>query len=292
MRRLCACMWLLVLVLPVAVAGAALDSATQPAEAHSRSQEEEWGDAPEGLNPPVIAYPSTGVLGQFPTCARVDPAGLLRHWMTAGWFGPNFDSEGDGNAANCFVIPSFPPYDADECFADGDAGLLIPDAYTIIGPLPPGMVVPCAPPVVNADLGPVCQTAVWGVDIDIDVTNNMPSNWTALVNVLVDWDQSGFWFGSSPCPGGLPAPEHVLVNFPVQNGYSGPLSLLNPPPFLIGPNPGYVWSRFTISESPVPMNWDGSAMFEDGETEDYLLHVRAPSPVEEGTWGCIKSLYR
>jgi len=33
----------------------------------------EFGDAPEG----VIAYPATGVIGQFPTCKTVGPAGYI-----------------------------------------------------------------------------------------------------------------------------------------------------------------------------------------------------------------------
>ncbi len=292
-HRVSICVLTLVLVLSLGGVDVLLSGESVDATLRSRDYPE-WGDAPEGANPPVVAYPSTGVPGSFPTCLRVDPANFLRHWMTMGWFGPTWDSEGDGNAANCFNTPSFPPYDADECFADGDAGLMIPDAYTIVGPVPPGTVVPCVTPIVNADLGIICQAAVWGVDVDIWVTNNMPSSWTAFVNVLADWDHNGGWGGSSMCPGVGLAPEHVLVNFPVPNQYSGPLSGVIPPPlpFLIGPNPGYVWTRFTISESPVPPNWDGAATFEDGETEDYLLHVRAPSPIEPGSWGCIKALYR
>jgi len=58
----------------------------------------------------------------------------------------------------------------------------------------------------------------------------------------------------------------VLINFIVPVGFVGPLSALNPPPFLIGGNPGFVWSRFSITEVPVPQNWDGSGMFEDGES--------------------------
>jgi hypothetical protein len=94
---------------------------------------EEWGDAPEG----GIAYPSTGVIGQFPTCS---PGLLIKHgsipplWT---YFGGTEDYETDGNAGACGV--GFPPYDADECFQDGDAGLIQPQPYTISQ----GVVVPC-----------------------------------------------------------------------------------------------------------------------------------------------------
>ncbi len=223
----------------------------------------DFGDAPEG----ALAYPATGALGSFPTCMTVGPAMWIHHTNFGAFFGPLVDFEPDGNAGLC---PLFAPYDADECFADGDAGLVIPPAYTIVG----GAVVPCPNALQPIALGLTCQTAVWGGNVDIMVINFMPSGTVGLVNVLMDWDQNGVWGGSSSCPPtGTPAPEHVLVNFPVPNGFVGPLSVLQPPPFLIGPNAGYVWTRFTISESPVPLGWDGSGMFEDGESEDYLLRI-------------------
>jgi len=222
----------------------------------------EYGDAPEG----GLAYPSTGVIGAFPTCITLQPPGFIRHGLAWGHFGPGFDFELDGNAGLC---PNcFPPYDKDECWQDGDAGLLIPEPYTIQA----GAVVPC-PQATGSALGITCTTAQWGRNIDIHVVNQMPVD--AYVNVLIDWNQDGKWSGVSPCTTAA-APEHVLVNFVVPQGYVGPLSGLNPPAFLIGPNAGFVWSRFSITEKPVPTppeGWDGSGIFEDGETEDYLLRV-------------------
>jgi len=220
----------------------------------------EFGDAPEG--PGAVAYPSTGTLGAFPTCKTVGPSGWIEHNNFGAWFGPMVDFELDGNGGFC--PGCFPLYDQDECFIDGDAGLLIPDPYTI----DPGLnlnVIPC-PSGAGTLLGLVGNPAVWGVDIDIDVTNFMPSATTGYVNVLMDWNQNGIW--------GDPG-EHVLVNFPVPNGHTGPLSILGPPGFIIGPNPGYVWSRFSITEVPVSATpeWNGEGVFEDGETEDYLLKI-------------------
>jgi hypothetical protein len=229
--------------------------------------EGEYGDAPEG----ATAYPSLGVMGAFPTCVNCGPAGWVYHGPL-GWArfelvpAPGVDFENEGNAGLC---PNFAPYDADECFNDGDAGLMFPPAYTIQG----GIVVPCTGQ--TGPLGITCQMAVWGVDVDIWVINNMPVN--GFVNVLMDWDQNGQWAGASQCPGGA-APEHVLVNFLVPIGFAGPLSALGPPAFLIGPSDGYVWSRFTVSEHPVPNDWNGEEWFEDGETEDYLLLVD-PDPL-------------
>jgi len=225
------------------------------------------GDAPEG----ALAYPATGIVGQFPTCLTVGPAAsFIQHGLGQARFGPAWDAELDGNGGLC---PGFNPYDADECMNDGDAGLVVPGGFTIQGPPGGEQVVPC-PQSPAAPLGRTCLMAIWGGNVDILVTNNMPSN--GFVNVLIDWNQDGVWGGFSTCPGGTATPEHVLVDFPVPMGFNGPLSALGPPNFLIGPNPGYVWSRFTITERPIapaPGQWDGSGVFEDGETEDYLLRI-------------------
>ncbi len=224
----------------------------------------DFGDAPEG----ALAYPASGIVGQYPTCMNVGPAGWVQHTNFGAYFGPMVDLEPDGNGGLC---PAFNPYDNDECWGDGDAGLLHPPAYTIQG----GAVVPCAGEA--APIGQVCRTAAWGPNLDIHVVNNMPNQTVGYVNVLMDWDQDGKWGGASSCPTGA-APEHVLVNFPVPPGFAGPLSALGPPGFLIGPNAGHVWTRFTISEVMVPNDWDGAGSFEDGETEDYLLAVDPAQP--------------
>jgi len=240
-------------------------------------QDGEWGDAPEG----ALAYPSLGVIGAFPTCLNVGAPGTIVYHGPLGWsgFGPLVDFEPDGNAGSC---PIFAPYDLDECYMDGDAGLLFPGAFTIVG----GAVVPCTD--AGSPLGPVCTNAMWGLNLDIHVFNTMPV--PGYVNVVMDWDQSGNWAPSNQYH--CSAPEHVLVNFVVPVGFAGPLSALNPPPFLIGGNPGFVWTRFTISEAPVPQNWNGVGMFEDGESEDYLLLVDDSIPNETKSWSQIKGLYR
>lgn len=220
----------------------------------------EWGDAPENR----LAYPATGVIGKFPTC-RGGPAGDIRHNNFGAWLGPTMDRETtDGNGDNC---PNFPPYDGDECFLDGDSGLMFPPAYTIRG----GAVTPCVPGATGS-VGPVNQVARWGQNIDIWIHNWMPNHEPyamGYMNVLADWNQNGVWTD----PG-----EHILGNWLVLAKYDGPVSGLvpTPPPFTIGPNSGYVWFRATITEGPVPVPWDGSGIFEDGETEDYLLRVDPP----------------
>jgi hypothetical protein len=245
-------------------------------------RELEFGDAPEG----GIAYPSTAVIGQFPTCKTVGPAGWIEHNNFGAWFGPGFEFETDGDAGLC-ATGAFPPYDADECFNDGDAGLMFPQAYTIDGL---NNVVTC-PQSTGTALGKVCQMAIWGQDIDIRVHNTMPNESIGYVNVLMDWDQNGAWAGAASCPTAA-APEHVLVNFQVPNPYDGSLSALMPigTGFLIGPNHGYVWTRFSITEQPVPVDWNGEGSFEDGETEDYLLRVDA-QPADEFDFGDAPDTY-
>lgn len=228
----------------------------------------EYGDAPED----ALAYPSLGTVGQFPTCVGTGSAGFIQHNNFGANLGPMFDRETEGNAGSC---PLFNPnnYDRDECFQDGDAGLLFPPAYTITGPLGSEQVVSCTGQ--TGSLGRTCQTANWGTEIDLEVHNWMPNHppyVQGYLNVLIDWNQDGQWNGSSVCPGGA-APEHVLVNFVIPAMYDGTVAALTPPSFLIGPNSGYVWMRCSITEQPVPANWDGSGTFEDGETEDYLIHV-------------------
>ena len=92
---------------------------------HGLAQPMDFGDAPEG----ALAYPTLGVFGAFPTCITVGPLTWIQHTNFGALFGPMVDFEPDGNAGYC--APSFGPYDADECFYDGDAGLLFPQAYTI-----------------------------------------------------------------------------------------------------------------------------------------------------------------
>ncbi len=257
----------------------------------------DFGDAPEG-DPQqpgtAIAYPSLGVQGKFPTCITVGPPNSwIQHTNFGAWFGNTVDFEFDGNAGACGTAACFPPYDLDECFDstnngnNTDPGLIMPESYTIDGL---GNVVAC-PPWTGTALGQTCAIAVWGQDIDIWVHNTMPSHpeyLPAYVNVLIDWNQDGTWGGTASGPGCTNVPEHVLVDFVVPPLYIGPLSALTPPNFQIGPNRGYAWARFSITERPVSPNnerWDGSGAFEDGETEDYLLRIDPSQTTDELDFG-------
>ncbi|MFH1689858.1 MAG: hypothetical protein ABIE42_06415 [Candidatus Eisenbacteria bacterium] len=246
----------------------------------------DFGDAPED----GIAYPWLAVVGTFPTCLG-GSAAYVSH-SALGWSQfpgsgtpqAAFDVEADGNAGLCAGV-TFPLYDQDECYQDGDAGLGLPPAYTIDNL---GNIVPCT---TTGSLAAACATAVWGVDIDMSIMNTMPV--VGYFNALADWDHSGSWSGSSSCPGVGTAFEHFAVDVPVPIGYNGTVSgLPNIMPFLVGPNDLHVWFRFTVSESQVGAGWDGSGIFEDGETEDYLLLIAPDSPVNTASWGAIKALFR
>lgn len=244
-------------------AEAAIDFTTEPPGTG------DYGDAPEG----DLAYLSPATIGQFPTCVSAGPPGsyIFHHPNPGLYFGPSVDWESDGNAGTC---PTFNPdnYNQDECFQDGDAGLIVPVPYTIVGPVGSETIVPCVAE--SSEPWKTCRMAIWGISIDIHVENMLSDH--AYFNLLVDWDQDGEWGGSVTCPDGSVAGEHAVVNFIVPAGFSGPLSQLSPPDFRIGPNDGYVWARFTITEAPVPASWFGSGIFNYGETEDYLIAVADP----------------
>jgi hypothetical protein len=230
------------------------------------TEDRDFGDAPEG----VIAYPDEGVVGMFPTCVSVGPASWIEHDSQGTlYFGAKADVEAEGNGGKC---PTFAPdqYNRDETVNDGDAGLIKPRTYTIKGE--PGSQTVSALTFSGLEsIGNACLTASWGTTVDIEVHNTSRS--VAYVNVLFDWNHDGVWEGSSPCDG-VDVPEHVLVNFSVPAGYEGPLSDLGPSDFGIGPVSGYVWARFTITGEKVGKNWNGDGVFLNGETEDYLLHVK------------------
>ena len=236
----------------------------------------DFGDAPEG----ALAYPSLGIDGLFPTCVGVGPASWIEHASKWLWFGPNVDLESEGNAGTCGL---FNPnnYDQDEDYDDGDAGLVVPRPFTISGNLGSERVWALTS-TIDWELGQACQKAIWTRNIDIEVHNQRPDGRDGYVNILVDWNRDGIWQGNAKC-GDVNVPEHALVNFPVPHGFNGLLSELDPPDLKVAnlPDLSFVWTRFTITERPIeapggkdPWWWNGDGVFDDGETEDYLLQVR------------------
>lgn len=225
----------------------------------------DFGDAPED----ALAYPASGVIGKFPTCPDDGPAGFVRHANNGRtYLGNSVDYETDGNGGRC---PTFSPdlYDQDETGADGDCGV-DQGLYTIRDSGGTPVVVPLLPDYIDS-LGSKCEIGKWGTNLDLWYYTENPEG--SYVNVLIDWNQDGEWGGEDSCtPSGVSTPERVLRNFHNPDG-NGFLSFWHPPDFKIGPNPGYVWARFTITEEELPWNWNGEGDFANGETEDHLLLV-------------------
>jgi hypothetical protein len=234
----------------------------------------EYGDAPEG----ALAYPGTAVIGTFPTCLDPTVAGYVSHEVKETlYLGPSLDGETDGNSGIC--NPFMAPYNNDECFNDGDAGLIKPATYTISG----SSIVPCNG--TGGILGAVLDTAQWGQNIDLFVTNTTGE--TAYLNVLIDFNQDGEWKYVPDCPCDVDIVEHILVDFPIPTGYSGPVSALLPPEFYISVYAGYHWMRTTLSDEPVGNDWNGAGQFDAGETEDYLVRVQQRSEIPVSNWAII-----
>lgn len=232
----------------------------------------EYGDAPEG----GPAYPPLGVLGNFPTCIDIGGYYVSHGPVQLAWFGTGVDYEPNGNGGPCH----FPPPEQDECWGptDLDAGLLGVSPFSID---PTGtQILPCGGLPIHP-LGNPCQIVSWGPTMDI-VVNNF-SGMDCAVNVLVDWNHDGRWYGQSVCPGGGVAEEHAVQNLPVPDGYAGTLAGLGASALQLGPDPGYVWVRFSIASlsEAVPIGWTGAQQFDFGESEDYLLLVGDPAPAGE-----------
>jgi PKD repeat protein len=245
--------------------GSLSDSRVRDDYIHPYAAHYEFGDAPEG----VLAYPSSGVMGKFPTCKEAGAAGYIQHDDNGKtYLGPDVDYEADGNGGLC---PAFSPdqYNHDETAGDGDCGV-DQAMYTITGSAGSETVVPLMTGYIDS-LGSKCETGSWGTNLNLWYYTENPAG--AYVNVLIDWNQDGEWGGTETCPHtGESAPERILRNFHVPEG-NGFLSSWDPPDFQIGPNPGYVWARFTITEEEVPWTWTGDGEFDNGETEDHLLYV-------------------
>lgn len=224
-----------------------------------QAQSEELGDAPYL----VRAYPPNGAIGQFPTC--LSSPDYVHHQFSSGlYLGASVDTEIDGNHDQC----GFTPHDHDECFGDGDAGLINPRPFTI--DYATNTLVDCGsgPP---TSLGLSCSPISWGPQLDIQITNSDPT--PAYLNMLADWDRSGRWEpGELMCQNGVTFSEQVIHNLVVPPLFSGTLSGLNPPVRLKG-QPGLVWVRFTLSSVAAPADWRGGGDMGTGETEDYLLRV-------------------
>jgi len=246
------------------------------------SAQMDFGDAPDSLAPcSGLAYPDIGVYGHFPTI-RTSSAGVCRGERVSNsigglYFGPGIDA--DPGAAPAL----FPPYDTDECYLDGDAGLIAPTPWTIVtgGALECGLrYAACAAG--GGSIGSPCGQATWRIALQ-----NNESSFAPFVNVLVDWNRDGDWCDAVDCDGRV-VEERLVTNVAVLETGNVELVLENLP---VGSTPGYVWARISVERQMRVVNWDGSGAGEEGESEDYLLLVGNPSAVRPSTWGSIKARY-
>lgn len=235
----------------------------------------EYGDAPEG----VPAYPYLGVIGSFPTCKDAGPSGYIRHAaLGQRYLGYRVDYEIEGNAGHCFGAGI--RYDQDDLnpstwvFGERtfrDEGLLNIDAYSIKEIGGTHHIWPGSVTMPNGIMGEPGETIYWGTNFDLEY--HVDSEDGAWLNVFADWDQNGIWQSMVDFETGRVLNENPVQNFRILGPSEGKLSEIHPPGFDLGPNSGYVWMRFIISDSPIEDTYDGSGVFADGETEDYLLLI-------------------
>jgi len=239
----------------------------------------DFGDAPEG----ALAYPSTGVTGNFPTCVNVTNSGFIRHAQDLVISFGFLDYEYEGNAGLSPIFTEY--YNADEGCVNlesypRDAGLRSVFPHTIVGPKGSETVVPYDDGSgLPFSIGSVGQMAAWGTNLDLCliIDSRKPG---AYVNVLIDWNQDGHWGDFVKMPDHRTTVSERVVRNHYVGSSSTHFSHFSPPDFRIGPNPGYVWMRCTITGKPIETrNWDGSGDFVDGETEDYLLKIEDYSGV-------------
>jgi len=273
----------------------------------------DFGDAPEGFSatPTFFGNYPTCTAGVAPaggqeiecgTAQSIAPpagatAGFVEHIVTPTsanhfWFGcgpePAFgvDDESDGKSSagvslsRCGEIPvdCIEPafgmqFGQDECYGDGDAGLVAPVAFR------------------------ACSTAVLRYK-----AYACDHEQIGYLNVLVDWSQDGDWNDNLICgpvgAGGRCATEWVVKNVRV---------ILRPgcgdydtPRFRVGSRAGSTWMRMTLTAEPVPEDfpWNGSLStpnhsFNAGETEDYPVRIYSPTTnvgaltPSDGTWFAV-----
>jgi len=247
------------------------------------------GDAPEG----IVAYSSL-VEGRFPSCAVATPAGTrevaagctpvgsvpgptgnLAHLAPLGasmpmWLGclgylavdneyssKVNDSGGAGSPSACneYVTTDCAEsafgilFGQDECSESEEAG--------IAGPVE---MFACSEFALPFTAG-ACMGAA-----------------TAFLNVLVDWNEDGDWNDVLACPVTGCAPEWAVRNY--EFVLESECATLTAPSFHVGPAAGEAWMRVTLTDDPVssdfPWNGSGSASqqtFDNGETEDYPIHI-------------------
>lgn len=205
----------------------------------------DFGDAPEETS--VIGQVDYELFGSFPTVLDESIAGSIRHleadqdfFLGMRKYGDTVTLESDAEVVN---------------FDEGDDGIIFP------------LLTPC-----NKH----------SLQVEISVPKSLDPPY--YLNALADWDHSSEWSGSSICTVDnepFTVPEWFIQNVELNDFYEvlpGDSRRLIIPDFLVGPEAGKTWFRFTLTNEPIVIHkeggdWDGSGYFLRGETEDYLVPI-------------------
>ena len=200
----------------------------------------DFGDAPEETS--VIGQVDYELFGSFPTLLDDRIAGSIRHTESDQSFFLGMRKYNDGVTLET---------DAEVTnFDENDDGVIFPK------------LTPCK----KSEL-----------QVEVSVPKDLSPPY--YLNALADWDRNGNWSGMSVCKindEAFEVPEWFIQNVELGDFYHlkhGDSRRLIIPHFLVGPESGKTWFRFTLTNEPVNDNWDGSGYFMRGETEDYLVPV-------------------
>jgi len=99
--------------------------------------------------------------------------------------------------------------------------------------------------------------------VTFEVTNNITLD-NLIVNILIDLNIDGDW---------TDAGEHVVQNQPIPLPGPAEATFVSTPFSTVGATPGQTWLRLTLSRTPVTVPWNGTGLFECGETEDWNITI-------------------
>jgi hypothetical protein len=215
----------------------------------------DFGDAPEETS--VIGQVDYTLFGSFPTALDDSLAGVVRHMEKEASFFLGMRKFGDGVT-------------------------LEPDAETVnLDEHDDGIIMPLFVP---------CELA--SIQVEVSVPKELKPPY--FLNALADWNRDSTWGGSSVCKrtgDAIEVNEWFIANLNLQELFDlspGESRRLIIPDFLVGPQSGPTWFRFTLTTEPVVADpsragWDGSGLFSRGETEDYLVEVFSNSESAENS---------
>jgi len=110
--------------------------------------------------------------------------------------------------------------------------------------------------------------------VTFEVTNFITID-NLLVNILIDLNIDGDWTD----PG-----EHVVQNQPIPLPGPNEGTFVSMPFSTVGATPGQTWLRLTLTRTPVTVPWNGTGLFEYGETEDWNITIEEGFYWKPGNW--------